>query len=215
MGVSIYYGLRADIPSPRVDFSSPQRAKAIVEQLRWRAQDLPFAQVGDVMEFSGPDCDYAHYRKGDPARDLLVNAATIYTGRRHLLPIRLPYLVLPKHVFAFTTCPGPGAAAATFGLAIHPRTLSPEDCRGGELDMRDNRLRLTGWRWTVISRTGDAIDVNNGGVGNFLRCHLSILQMLKHAQSMDILEYVLDDGGYWQSFDLQPVALLRDNLIQS
>ncbi len=51
MGLTIHYDLHAD-PCP------PTQARQLVEQLRQRALDLPFGEVGDIVEYEGNECDF-------------------------------------------------------------------------------------------------------------------------------------------------------------
>ena len=51
MGLTIHYQLKSDT-------RSPAQARQLVEKLRQRALDLPFAEVGEVVELKGDACDY-------------------------------------------------------------------------------------------------------------------------------------------------------------
>jgi len=51
MGLTIHYELRSDA-------TSPEQARPLVVQLRQAALDLAVWEVGEVMESSGPACDF-------------------------------------------------------------------------------------------------------------------------------------------------------------
>ena len=59
MGLTIHYSLHSTARS--ID-----EARKLVEQLRQRALDLPFKRVGDIVDFTGDECDYD---KRPPPRD--------------------------------------------------------------------------------------------------------------------------------------------------
>ena len=41
---------------------------------------------------------------------------------------------------------------------------------------------------------------------NFLRCHLSIVTLLDHAESLGLLNEVSDEGGYWEGRDVEALG---------
>jgi hypothetical protein len=81
-----------------------------------------------------------------------------------------------KRGIAFATMPGEGCGSATFGL-----------------QRRDGG----GYDWQSFCKTaytkGDHLD--------FLRCHLTVIAMLDHAQTLGILHWVEDASGYWERRD--------------
>jgi hypothetical protein len=85
-------------------------------------------------------------------------------------------LVTPKEIIAFSTLPGQGCESAGFGLR-----------KWGDY----------GYSWEAYCKTaytaGDGL--------NFLRCHLSIIAILDHAQELGLLRWVDDEGGYWEHRD--------------
>src|SRR5437762_2488004 len=105
MGLTIHYSLK---------FSGAHReARRLLDQLRSRARDLPFAEVGDVVELSGDDCAYEQRGRDDPLRWLLIQA-----GHYLELPpkgnVQYQAHVLPTHLIAFETMPGEGSEPANF-----------------------------------------------------------------------------------------------------
>ena len=180
MGLTIHYKLHAETRSPK-------EARQLVEQLRQRALDLPLKEVGEVVELTGDACDFHQRDHDDPLRWLLVQAGQwVIQEDRH-------YMVMPKHIIAFSTYPGDGCEQANFGLAIYPAVLEIEAPRTG----RNRRLRtgIKDWSWSSFCKTQYA---SQHGVENFLRCHLSVIRMLDHAKELGILASVSDEGGFWE-----------------
>lgn len=50
MGLTIHYNLKFS--------GNQQEARQVIDQLRSRARDLPFAQVSEVVELSGAECEF-------------------------------------------------------------------------------------------------------------------------------------------------------------
>lgn len=185
MGLTIHYSLRSDVRSPR-------QARQLVEELRQRALDLPFEEVGELVELSGEDCDFETCDSSDPHRWLLVQASQyIERNDNH-------YRIAPTHIFAFTTWPGEGCEQANFGLGIYPRTISTGKGRV--------RTGLKGWSWDSFCKTQYASNQECGGIENFLRCHLSVVKLLDHAAELDILHEVSDEGGFWDGRNVEALA---------
>ena len=47
-----------------------------MQRLHQAALDLPFQQVGEIVEFRGDECDWRQRAEGDPYRWLLIQART-------------------------------------------------------------------------------------------------------------------------------------------
>jgi len=182
---------------------SPKQAREKIAHLRGRALDLPFEQVEDIVELTGPQCDFENCEQDDPNRWLLIQA-----GRYVEQPLReesYSYNVAPDHVIAFETLPGDGCEAANFGLCKYPAHIEVDDpVRPGQ--RQRIRTGLSGWSWSSFCKTQYASNPECGGVQHFLRCYLSVISMLDHARSMSILEDVSDEGGFWEARDVQALA---------
>jgi hypothetical protein len=191
MGLTIHYKLHADTRSAK-------EARHLVEQLRQRALDLPLKEVGEVVELTGDACDFHQRDRDDDCRWLLIQAG------QHLVQEDRHYMVMPKHLIAFSTYPGDGCEQANFGLAVYPATLEIEDPRTG----RNRRLRtgIKDWSWSSFCKTQYSSDQSCGGVENFLRCHLSVIMRLDHAKALGILASVNDEGGFWEKRDLKALV---------
>jgi hypothetical protein len=195
MGLTIQYSLCTDTKSPK-------KARGLIEQLRSRALDLPFTEVGEISELRGSDCDYEQRKQDDPLRWLLIQASEGVDDPQHE---GYSYHVTPTHIIAFSTRPGEGCEQANYGLCRFPAQIEVQT-PGRHWQRRTIRTRLTGWRWGSFCKTQYASNARCGGVQNFLRCHLSVIRMLDHAQSLGILERVSDEGDYWVKRDIEALA---------
>lgn len=186
MGLTIHYRLKSD--------ADAATARAVLLQLRSRALDLPFAEVGELIELRGDQCDFEKSDRADPQRWLLVQACThVECGSWH-------HNVPPTHVIAFTTWPGDGCEQANFGLCRYPSSITVADPdRPGV----KRRLACPGpkWRWSSFCKTQYASDPACGGVAHFLQCHLSVVALLDAAKALGILGEVHDEGDYWTDRD--------------
>lgn len=191
MGLTIHYTLKTGL-------TDPEDVRVLVESLRQSARDLPFKEVGDLVEMQGKDADFQHSDKDDPNRWLKIQAGKYVddASDRHT-----SYSVQPLHIIAFSTWPGEGCEEANFGLCRYPAFITP--------DKRPMRLptQLNGWRWRSFCKTQYASDPRCGGLQNFLRCHLCVIRMLDLIAKTCLVELeVSDEGGYWQDRDLEKLA---------
>jgi hypothetical protein len=192
MGLTIHYQLAAT--------GGEAHARKLVQQLRQAALDLPFAHVGQMVEFRGDQCDWHQRPADDPHRWLLIQAGT------HIaLPVSPPEKrrgvrreldVLPLHVIAFATKPGHGSEPANFGLCQFPGEVSHPQL--GKL-----RTKLKGWSWDSFCKTHYASDPRCGGLPNFLHCHLGVVALLDEAQRLGLLGKVSDEGDFWETRNLE------------
>jgi hypothetical protein len=204
MGLTIHYSLASSA-------RSPGRVRELLGQLRSRALDLPLERVSELVELSGAECDLDALPRDHPHRWLLIQAGqyvdcTARGGGTYSLR------VMPTHVIAFETVPGPGCEPANFGLCRYPATVSFQEeeqyvCGQGFVRPR-RRLRtgLDGWRWSSFCKTQYASHPDCGGVENFLRCHLVVIKLLDIAQSLGILLDISDEGDFWTKRDVPALA---------
>ena len=148
--------------------------------------ELPFKAVGEVVEFVGVAADYEHYKHSDSLPWLLRQAVEIIWSEDES-----HFDVKPEHVIAFSTNPGDGCTPASFGLVLIPTTLDSE---------------RHGWSWIILVRTIGASSADCGGMENFLRCHLAIVQLLDFADELGIVKYVDDVGEYWEKRNINDLA---------
>src|SRR5688572_2241557 len=162
MGLTISYTLSSDA-------ATAEDARAVVEKLRNRALDLPFAEVGEVIELRGqPAYDPPNLDRDDPHKWMKTQACHLlrYKIRRDEHWAQVP----PEHLIAFTVDPGDGCEPANFGLCRYPKTVL------------DNGRRVTtnldGWHWWSFCKTQYASNPACGGLPNFLRCHVGLVRLL-------------------------------------
>jgi len=126
MGLTINYSLTSRT-------RSTERARALVEQMRQLALDLPFDAVDDQLSHIGPDvCQ----KPLDDLRDDELIFSTVLDGCQH---VSIPWhrkqhgsvIVQPLEIISFWTVPGPGSEWASIGLARYPSEIeaiySPQD----------------------------------------------------------------------------------------
>jgi rubredoxin len=173
------------------DADSPAVARHQVEQLRQAALDLPLAEVGEVVAFTGADCDFHAAPDG--------KAGWLLTQARRLVQIGQGYhLVAPTDVIAFSAWPGEECEVANLGLATYPEIIETKD---GELT-----TGLHGWMWHSFCKTQFASNPSVGGVENFARCHLAVIRLLDAAKAIGILEEVKDEGHFWEKRDVKALV---------
>ena len=118
MGLTIHWKLKADA-------RHEADARVLVERLRQRALDLPFADVSEIVELAAGQTDEKTLPRESPIRWLLIQAGRyVEVGCCH-------YRVAPQHVIAFETHPGDGCEPANFGLCRYPASIEVDDHRPG------------------------------------------------------------------------------------
>ncbi len=118
MGLTIHYGLKSTA-------RSPDRAKALVEQMRQFALDLPFEKVEEQVQHLGPDVCQR------PLEELRSNDDLFYSVMEGCQSVSVPWhrkqsgrvRVQPLDIVSFWTVPGPGSEWASFGLARYPAEI--------------------------------------------------------------------------------------------
>jgi hypothetical protein len=152
MGLTIHYQLQCDTRSTK-------KTRDLVARLRARALDLPLEQVDDIIELTGPACQYQQYERDHPSRWLLIQAGQFVADPVHE---GCSYSVTPLHVIAFSTWPGKGCEEANFGFCRYPGLIKVEDpyVRGRT---RSIRTRLSGWCWGPFARLNTRAIPNAGG----------------------------------------------------
>lgn len=159
MGLTIHYSLQTNLRSvPQV--------RHRVNQLRSRALDLPFAEVGPLVVLQGPDCEFKNRERDDPHRWLLIQCGEHlehdWSGCGTCI-----HQLAPSHVIAFSTWPGEGCEPANFGLCRYPGTITVADPRNPQR-LQSIRTQRSGWRWSSFCKTQYASNPECGGVEHFL-----------------------------------------------
>jgi hypothetical protein len=194
MGLTIHYKLKAK--------GTVAIARKLIETLHQQAHDLPFKEVGNIVDLVGDECDYEKRGQDDPLRWMLIQAhGTVSISHLPGETKHSSHYVSPKRVIAFTAWPGKGCEESNFGLCQFPATITTE--RHGKI-----KTKLAGWNFQAFCKSQYASDPNCGGVQNFLRCHLSVIAMLDKAKQLGCLESASDEGGFWEQRNLQ--ALVKE-----
>lgn len=191
MGLTVHYKLR----TPR---RQAAHVRALVESLRQHASTLPFQEVSPLVELEGSAADFEHGGKDDEHRWLKIQATTyLKLGSRELQ-------VKPQHLIAFSAWPGEGCEEANVGFCAYPPVVPHRDGSGR---VQQFITYLDGWRWSSFCKTQYASNPDCGGITNFLRCHLCVVQLLDFAKSTGQMDVeVSDEGGYWEDRDLEKLA---------
>jgi hypothetical protein len=193
MGLTIHYQFRSGA-------KSPTEAQRLIERLRQRALDLPFQEVGPIVNLCGDACDFRRALREDPNRWMLIQARqTVIRGHCH-------YDVVPQQVIAFTTLPGEGCEPANFGLCLYPWSIEITELDSSSPRAWRLRTNLRGWSWRSFCKTQYASNPRCGGTVNFLRCHLLVTHMLDCARELGMLGDVSDEGGFWEKREVPALA---------
>ena len=195
MSLTIHYSLKAR--------GSDAQARKLINALHQTAQDLPFKELGKVVDLSGDQRDFNKRDKEDPLRWLLIQAeddVEIVSERRVIggQTCRSYQRVQPTRVIGFKAWPGEGCEASNFGLCKFPAIVETE---GGPV-----KTKLSGWRWTSFCKTQYSSDPNCGGVPNFLQCHLTVIAMLDKAKELGCLADVNDEGDFWEKRNIKALV---------
>ena len=185
MGLTIHYTLTSEA-------ATPEDARALIEKLRRRARDLPFAEVGEIIEANGtPAYDPQNLERDDEHKWMKIQACHLlqYAIEREQRAAQVP----PNHLIAFTIHPGDGCESASFGLCQYPQTILDKG--------RQITTHLSGWHWQSFCKTQYASNPACGGLDNFLRCHVGLVRLLDHAAELNLLVEANDEGGYFEKRD--------------
>ncbi len=188
MGLTIHYGLTTD----QTDINA---VRLLVQNIHQLAKQLPFQEVRDLVEFEGEKCQYEGPRRTQSVVEKSKPGKYVHEGNHF-------FKVAPLHVIAFTTIPGEGSEPANFGLARYPEFVEIERPRKQRL-----RTNMLGWSWKTFCKTQYASDPAAGGVANFVRCHLSIVELLDAIQKRQLAKVeVNDESDYWDHRDVRKLA---------
>lgn len=210
MGLTIHYHL--SLPGS----TSLPDVRQKIGALRQACLDLPFKEVGEMIEFKGEECNFQQLDRGHPHRWFLIQSDTYvnYKYGHSGKPVRVErcengtysHDVLPQQIVGFSTWPGEGCEQANVGLCRFPKSvLIPNKWKNKQhrLPVGDGK-----WTWGSFCKTQYANSPDCGGIENFLRCHLSVVAMLDAAKKLGFAVECHDEGGYWENRDLN--ALVKE-----
>jgi hypothetical protein len=207
MGLTIHYTLA--LPGK----PSLVSVKSTIGALRQKCLDLPFQEVGELLDLDGDACD-PEKQQDQSLRWFLIQAGvfTHFDFDSRGKPRKADQLNREVHTFkvpaariiGFTTYPGPGCEMANVGLRLTPKTVKIPaigDHDSGELKLSG------GWGWSSFCKTQYASSsIEGGSLENFLRCHLAVVAMLDDARELGFETSVSDEGGFYDSRNLDALC---------
>lgn len=119
MGLTIHYTLKSNL-------DNGEQVEQAVYKMRQLALDLPFEEVGEIVNLQGEQCDYEARRTELQQDEATKNESLFWLLVQARESVRCPWnkrisrYVLPERIIAFDTWPGPGCEAANFGLCLYP-----------------------------------------------------------------------------------------------
>ena len=121
MGLTIHYSLKAQ--------GCDARARQLVTALHQAALDLPFKEVGAILDLSGDACDYKQRRQKNQLCWSLCEATctvSLKSWQRLVAdqPEETSFPVAPSRIIGFNAWPGEGCEEANFGLCQYPSTFA-------------------------------------------------------------------------------------------
>jgi hypothetical protein len=155
MGLTIHYALKSKTLAGNKSSDSHEnatQAEQTVFKMRQLALDLPFEEVGDIVNLTGDQCD-ADNRPRDNDKNEALSWLLIQSGQSVQCPWnkRVSRTISPTHIMAFDTWPGPGCEAANFGLCLYPAEVEweydPEDDQRFEIKAKDGWYRFSWDKW--------------------------------------------------------------------
>ena len=186
MGLTVHYRLKTHL-------ERQDDVRFALTRMREAALKLPFKEVGNLVEFTGAATTYD--RDDDDYSWLKIQAGAHVQSDTGFLQVR------PSHIIAFETWPE-RLRASQFGLCRYPAPSSTRS-RPPSLD-RHQPDRLA---QESFCKTQYASDPACGGVENFVRCHLLVIQMLDLFAKAGWFEVdVTDESRHWADRDPRRLA---------
>ncbi|HEV3415620.1 MAG TPA: hypothetical protein VG056_02355 [Pirellulales bacterium] len=196
MGLTVYYEwkTKSDLPS----------ARRLIAKFRSLALKLPFDEISEIFEQDPPDgitrfLPYAHaFRRGG-----LYLSRKREDGEHELVDV--PAL----HALFFNVYVK-GAETASIGLASHPPVVLHREDIIERDDSGKDRGRLIGqgnpiefptrrrgyYSWHSFCKTQYAGNPKLGGEANFLKAHLSLIELLDQIDATGVKVRIRDDSRY-------------------
>jgi hypothetical protein len=207
MGLTVYYDWKA-----KIDLS---KARRLIVRFRTIAQELPFDRVSEIYEQNSPDGDsrFRSYDSDFPQGDLYL-PRTRADGRTETVSV-------PANHALFFFVHVKGAETATIGLATHPPVVvhhedlivfrkdgSEKERRLGQGNPIEFPTRRRGfYSWHSFCKTQYAGNPKLGGEANFLKAHLSLIELLDRIDAAGMRVRIRDDSKYAKHRDVN--RLLR------
>ena len=162
-----------------------------IEALRQYAITFAFDQVGQLRTYKDGDPDLQNINDQQTRWFLLQSREYVTDPNEE----SISFPIYANAIVGFTIELAQGSGPANFGLAKYPRYVNVKG--------RRISTGLQGWRWRSFCKTQYA---SRYGVETFLRAHVGVTRMLDRAKQLGILDYVSDEGGYWEERDVQSLV---------
>ena len=196
MGLTLYYDWKV-----KADVSAARR---LVKRFHGLALQLPFDKVFKIHEQDPPDGRFSFPRYDHPFRQ-----GGLYLSRKRTDGEEEVVHVPALHAVFFSVHVR-GAESASIGLASHPpvvvhredvieRNSSGKECGRimGQGDAIEFPTRRRGYySWHSFCKTQYAGNPKLGGEANFLKAHLSLIELLDQIHAAGVKVRMRDDSRY-------------------
>lgn len=196
MGLSLYYDWKARTDLPE--------ARRLIEKFRAIALKLPFDKVSAIYEQDSPDGKTTFRKYDHPFRvGGLYLTRTRQDGEKEFVEVPASHAV-------FFTVYVKGSETASIGLATHPpvvvhrediieRNEDGSECgrvrdQGDPIEFPTRRRGY--YSWHAFCKTQYAGNPKLGGEANFLKAHLSLIELLDKIHATGIKVRIRDDTKY-------------------
>jgi hypothetical protein len=197
MGLTVYYDWKI-----KTDF---RRARRLIARFRTLALKLPFDELSEISEQDPPDGKPAFALYDHPFRQGGLYLTRIRADGEEEL-VHVP----PLHALFFDVRIE-GAETAVIGLASHPPVVVHRE-ETIERDEDGSERRIIGqgdpiefptrrrgyYSWHSFCKTQYAGNPKLGGEANFLKAHLSLIELLDQIGRLGVKVHVRDDSRYAQ-----------------
>lgn len=202
MGLTVYYDWKAK--------SDVRSARRLIRRFRGISLKLPFDSVSEVYEQNAPEgtFEFREYEGKFPTGGLHLPRKRA-DGEEEV--VRVPAL---HAMFFYVNVQG--AESASIGLASHPPVvIHREDViehnekgsetrrtfgQGQPIEFATRRRGY--YSWHSFCKTQYAGNPKLGGEANFLRAHLSLIELLDQIRGMDVTVRIRDDSKYAKHRDV-------------
>jgi hypothetical protein len=208
MGLTVYYEWKTKSDAPQ--------ARRLIAKLRKLALQLPFDEVSEIYEQDPPDGEWKFLKYDHEFRQ-----GGLYVSRKRgdgeQELVRVPAL----HAVFFSVWVQ-GAETASIGLASHPPVVVHHEDVIKRRKNGSERERLMGrgraiefptrrrgcYSWHSFCKTQYAGNPKLGGEANFLKAHLSLIELLDQIRAAGVKVQIRDDSKYARHRNVN--RLLRD-----
>jgi hypothetical protein len=196
VGLTVYYEWKA-----KADVAAARRQ---IVKFRTMALRLPFDRVSEIYEQDPPDEKTRFLRYNESFRH-----GNLYLSRKRADGEEETVHVPALHALFFVVYVQ-GAESASIGLASHPPVVlhrediierNPDGSEHGRLLGRGDPIEFPTRRrgfysWHSFCKTQYAGNPKLGGEANFLKAHLSLIELLDQIQASGVKLRIRDDSQY-------------------